>query len=137
PEWLAFDGFGNLFASNPAISGISKIPADGSAITNFATGINPSGLAFDGLGNLFAIDLTSGSIFKYDASGTRTTFVAPGFHDMVALAFASNRDLYVSLRGNGSAGGGSIVKFTPSGTMSTFFPAQPGGLFLPKGLAFD
>lgn len=137
PEWLVFDRSGNLFASNPATQTISKIPHNGSTISDFATGINPMGLALDALGNLFAIDVTTGSIFKYAPDGTRTTFVAPAFHDMVGLAFAPNGDLYVTLRGNGSLGAGSIVKFTPNGTMTTFFPAQPGGLFLPRGLVFD
>jgi sugar lactone lactonase YvrE len=137
PDWLAFDSKGNLFASNPAHSAISKIPPNGSTISDFATGINPGDLAFDAAGNLFAIDGASGSIFKYTPAGARTTFVGPGFNDLVALAFARDGNLFVTRRGNGLSGSGSIVKFTPAGTMSTFFPAQAGGLFLPKDLAFD
>src|ERR1700745_1897264 len=64
PDWLAFDSKGNLFASNPANSTISKIPPNGSTITDFATGISPGDLAFDATCNLFAIDGTTGSIFK-------------------------------------------------------------------------
>jgi sugar lactone lactonase YvrE len=137
PDWLAFDRKGNLFAANPANSTISKIPPNGSTITDFATGINPSDLAFDAAGNLFAIDMATGSIFKYTPSGARTTFKGPGLTDLVALAFARDGNLFVTRRGNGQLGSGSIVKFTPTGAMSTFFPAQPGGLFLPKDLAFD
>jgi sugar lactone lactonase YvrE len=142
PDRLAFDSKGNLFASNPAHSAISKIPPDGSTITDFATGINPGDLAFDAAGNLFAFDATSGSIFKYTPSGARSGFAGPGLpsgplHDVVALAFASDGTLFATRRGSGLAGTGSIVKFTSSGTMSTFYPAQPGGLFLPMGLAFD
>src|SRR2546421_399026 len=133
PDWLAFDSKGNLFASNPANSAISKIPPNGSTITDFDTGINPGDLAFDAAGNLFAIDGTSGSIFKYTPSGARTTFVGPGLNDLVALAFASDGNLFVTRRGSGTAGSGSIVKFTPAGAISTF----TGGLFLPKDLAFD
>ena len=134
PDWLAFDSKGNLFASNPAHSAISKIPPNGSTITDFATGINPGDLAFDAAGNLFAIDGTTGSIFKYTPSGARTTFAGPGINDLVALAFASDGNLFVTRRGSGLSGSGSIVKFTPAGAMSTFIPS---GLFLPKGLAFD
>ena len=137
PDWLAFDSKGNLFASNPANSAISKIPSNGSPITDFATGINPGDLAFGAAGNLFAIDGATGSIFEYTPSGARTTFAGPGFNDFVALAFARDGNLFVTRRGNGQSGSGSIVKFTPAGTMSTFYPAQPGGLFLPKDLAFD
>ncbi len=143
PDWLAFDSKGNLFASNPAHSAISKIPPNGSTITDFATGISPGDLAFDAAGNLFAIDGTSGSIFKYTPLGARTTFAGPGFNDFVALAFASDGSLFVTRRGSGAAGSGSIVKFAASCTSScvpsTFFPtpAQPVGLFLPKDLAFD
>ena len=133
PDWLAFDSQGNLFASNPAHSAISKIPPNGSTITDFATGILPGDLAFDAAGNLFAIDGTTGSIFKYTPSGARTTFVGPGFNDLVAMAFASDGNLFVTRRGSGAAGTGSIVKFTPAGMISTF----AGGLFLPKDLAFD
>ena len=134
PDWLAFDSKGNLFASNPAHSAISKIPPNGSTITDFATGINPGDLAFDAVGNLFAIDGATGSIFKYSPSGARTTFAGPGLNDLIALAFASDGNLFVTRRGNGLAGSGSIVKFTPAGAMSTFIPS---GLFLPKDLAFD
>src|SRR5437868_7226844 len=134
PDWLAFDSQGNLFASNPAHSAISKIPPNGSTITDFDTGINPGDLAFDAAGNLFAIDGATGSIFKYTPSGARTTFAGPGINDLVALAFASDGNLFVTRRGSGLAGSGSIVKFTPAGAMSTFIPS---GLFLPKDLAFD
>jgi sugar lactone lactonase YvrE len=137
PNWLAFDSKGNLFASNPAHSAISKIPPNGSTITDFATGILPGDLAFDSAGNLFVIDGATGSIFRYTPSGARTTFAGPGINDLVAMAFARDGNLFVTRRGNGQAGHGSIVKFTPAGTMSTFYPAQPGGLFLPKDLAFD
>ena len=133
PDWLAFDSQGNLFASNPAHNAISKIPPNGSTITDFATGISPGDIAFDAAGNLFAIDGLSGSIFKYTPSGAKTTFVGPGFNDLVAMAFASDGNLFVTRRGAGTAGSGSIVKFTPAGAISTF----AGGLFLPKDLAFD
>src|ERR1700720_11042 len=98
PDWLAFDSKGNLFAANPANSTISKIPPNGSTITDFATGINPSDLAFDAAGNLFAIDALTGSIFKYTPSGLKATFAGPGFTDFVALAFARNGDLFVTRR---------------------------------------
>src|SRR5438046_2409760 len=104
PDWLAFDSQGNLFASNPAHSAISKIPPNGSTITDFATGINPGDIAFDAAGNLFAIDGLSGSIFRYTPSGGAPTTFATGFNDLVALAFARNGDLFVTRRGNGSAG---------------------------------
>src|SRR6059058_1311792 len=133
PDWLAFDSKGNLFASNPANSAISKIPPNGSTITDFATGISPGDIAFDAVGNLFAIDGLSGSIFRYTPSGAKTTFVGPGFNDLVAMAFATDGNLFVTRRGAGTAGSGSIVKFTPVGAISPF----AGGLFLPKDLAFD
>src|SRR4029077_800574 len=135
PDWLAFDSQGNLFASNPASSAISKIPPNGSTITDFATGILPGDIAFDAAGNLCAIDGTTGSIFKYTPSGARTTFAGPGLNDLVALAFASDGSLFVTRRGAGTAGTGSIVKFTPAGVMIT--PPFASGLFLPKDLAFD
>src|SRR5438067_4956144 len=131
PDWLAFDSKGNLFASNPAHSAISKIPPNGSTITDFATGINPGDLAFDAAGNLFAIDGATGSIFKYTPSGARTTFVGPGFNDLVAMAFATDGNLFVTRRGAGTAGSGSIVKFTPAGAMSTVIST---GIFLPQDL---
>ena len=55
-------------------------------------------------------------------------------NDLIALAFASDGNLFVTRRGTGLSGSGSIVKFTPAGAMSTFIPS---GLFLPKDLAFD
>jgi hypothetical protein len=49
------------------------------------------------------------------------------------MAFATDGNLFVTRRGAGTAGTGSIVKFTPAGAISTF----ASGLFLPKDLAFD
>jgi sugar lactone lactonase YvrE len=106
PDWLAFDRQGNLFASNPANSTISKIPPNGSTITDFATGILPGDIAFDAAGNLFAIDGTTGSIFKYTPSGARTTFAGPGLNDLVAFPFAGDGNLFLIRRPARTAGSG-------------------------------
>ena len=134
---LAFDSKGNLFAADPPDQLILKITPNGTT-TTFAMNITPDGIAFDAAGNLFAIDTATNSIFKYTPSGTRTTFAGPGIAGMNWLAFDRAGNLFVTITGNGKAGGGSIVKFAPNGSrLSTLFAAQPGGLWLPQGLAFD
>src|SRR5438034_366226 len=138
---LAFDSKGNLFAADPPDNLILKITPNGTT-TTFAMNITPAGIAFDAAGNLFAIDTATDSIFKYTPSGTtRTTFAGPGIAGMNWLAFDRAGNLFVTITGNGQAGGGSIVKFASSCTSncvpSTFYPVQPGGLWLPQGLAFD
>jgi len=138
---LAFDSKGNLFAGDPPDHLILKITPNGTT-TTFAMNITPAGIAFDAAGNLFAIDTATDSIFKYTPFGTtRTTFAGPGIAGMNWLAFDRAGNLFVTITGNGQAGGGSIVKFASSCTSncvpSPFYAAQPGGLYLPQGLAFD
>src|SRR5262249_921735 len=83
---LAFDSFGNLFASTVVdFAGndlILKYTPDGVEST-FATSLTaPRGLAFDRSGNLFVAEIPTtgpGDILKFTPDGNRTVFaVVPG-----------------------------------------------------------
>lgn len=92
------------------------------------------GLAFDGAGNLFAADAIAQVIYQFAPDGTRSIFVGPETFGTlggpIGLAADQFGNLFVSVF-NGVDGG--ILKFTPSGVMTTFAT----GLDNPRGLAFD
>jgi hypothetical protein len=68
---LAFDSFGNLYASDLTSVNLYKIPPGGGSYTTFGTLIAGSdGLAFDYSGNLYAAHLFADAISRVTASGT-------------------------------------------------------------------
>jgi sugar lactone lactonase YvrE len=92
PIGLAFDAFGNLFAStingNDSTGDIRKFGPDGTEITpRFATGLTkgPRGLVFDGGGNLFVAEIgipgsdIIGDILEFTPGGTQSVFSSQGF----------------------------------------------------------
>jgi len=80
---LAFDRFGNLFAS---AGSIFKYTPDGTEST-FATGLDgPRGLAFDKAGNLFVAEIFGGDILKFTSTRMMTVF-ASGIATPQFLAF--------------------------------------------------
>ena len=52
---------------------------------------------------------------------SQTVQASPGIAGMNCLAFDQAGNLFVTITGNGNAGGGSIAKFTPNGMMNTLF----------------
>src|SRR5437870_1541443 len=97
--------------------------------TVFKSGTYIDWLAFDSKGNLFAAAPSDNVIVKITPTGVQTNFatvITPAgiAFDAVGNLFAIN-----------TAGAGSIVKYTPSGTMTTFVSSLGGGA--PTGLAFD
>jgi DNA-binding beta-propeller fold protein YncE len=83
PIGLAFDRFGNLFASTEVFpytdDGILKFTPRG-AKTTFASGVsNPRGLALDSASNLFVAQIplsASGDILKFTRRGVPTVFAS-------------------------------------------------------------
>lgn len=101
------------------------VPADGYAVTSFATGFayhptscaGTAGMAFDAAGNLYVINAFEGHIYRFGPSGgtanagTRITAIPlPSFP--IGLAFGRDgRRLYVSRHFGGA--GGDIVEISP------------------------
>ena len=125
PIDLAFDGAGNLFVVDVAVTdariarSILKFSPDGTK-NGFAYGLeDPSDLAVDGTGNLFvtevtAADASSHSILKFGTDGTRNIFASTlGAARPLGLACDRSGNVFVSNKH-------SILKFDSSGTPSTF-----------------
>ena len=97
--------------------------------TVFKSGTYIDWLAFDSKGNLFAAAPSDNVIVKITPTGVQTNF-ATGITP-AGIAFDAVGNLFAI----NTAGTGSIVKYTPSGTMTTFVSSLGGGA--PTGLAFD
>jgi len=118
--YLAFDGAGNLFVADQALSSgigraIFKFGSDGTK-TTFAGGLDdPSGLAIDAVGNVYVAEVPPRYILRFSPDGTKSTFSS-------ALgARGPSLDLAVGRSGNVFVWNGhAILKFDPSGTPSTF-----------------
>jgi SMP-30/Gluconolactonase/LRE-like region len=125
PIDLAFDGAGNLFVADMAVTdarirrSILKFSPDGTK-SGFASGLNhTSDVAVDGAGNLFvtevtAADASSHSILKFSSDGTKNIFASTlGAADPSGLACDRSGNVFVSNKH-------SILKFDSTGTPSTF-----------------
>ena len=109
PNWLAFDGSGNLFVTTYALSGgrvvgaaIEKIDSSGNESLFFSiTGqIDLMGLACDRSGNVYTSNSEGGSILKIDPNGNESVF-ASGLYYPGGLACDSSGNLYATIGGDG------------------------------------
>jgi sugar lactone lactonase YvrE len=95
---------------------------------------NPTALAFDHSGNLFVADHAAETIFKLTLDGTRSVFVTGvRLSDGNGLAFDAADNLFVLSPSGKYHVGGTILKFSPDGTQTTF--ATDVGV--PYSLAID
>jgi sugar lactone lactonase YvrE len=118
---------GGLFAP-PANGAIYKFDSAGNR-TVFNSGTYADWLAFDSKGNLFAGDPSDFKIIEITPAGVQSDF-ATGI-TAAGIAFDPAGNLFVI----NTASTGSILKYTPSGTMTTFVANLGDGG--PIGLAFD
>jgi len=140
PQALAFDRQGNVFVTDLE----NCVPTGGSCVppshvyrftptgekSTFATiASQVFGLAFDSSDNLFVA--TGPAIIKITPAGTQSTF-ASGLNKVSSLAFDRFGNLYAAVNPTGS---GSILKFAPNGSRSTFASLPTATSF--PGLAFD
>jgi sugar lactone lactonase YvrE len=135
PLGLCFDGKGNLFVSDGAVtdpkSSILKFTVDGKR-SKFATGISSVGMAFDRAGDLFVSQ--GDAIFKFTPEGKKSTFISSKIANFIDLAFDRGGNLFVLDQAVTVPGlGHSIFEITPDGMKSTFAT----GLEDPSGLAVD
>ena len=124
-EGMAFDGAGNLYASQVNGNAIDKI-TPGGVVSTFASTSQPDILAFDRANNLYVGHASS--IEKITPGGASSTF-ATGLYFPMGLAFDSEGNLYAANEGNNT-----IAKITPEGGVSTFVGT---GLNNIRGLACD
>lgn len=122
---LAFDGSGNLYASNSNMGSetIDKFDLNGNK-TTFCSEIIPMGLAFDDTGYLYVAEYAYAEILKFNSTGNRTIF-AKGAYDPGGITFDSSGNLYMVDRGNGT-----IEKFDSSGHRSTFATGLNNPVFI-------
>jgi sugar lactone lactonase YvrE len=132
---LAFDGVGNLFASDFADQTIFKFTPDGTRTVfagpnAFTSEQFPVGLAFDSAGNLFVSTAGNGgsdTILKFTPGGAETTF-AGDLTNPRGIVFDTLGNLFVAE----FLPVGDILKITPDG-METIFAT---GLIRPQFLTF-
>jgi len=143
---LAFDGAGNLFASDGVDQIIYKFTPGGmrsifAGPAAFTSTKGPAGLAFDGFGDLFVSteDLTGngqGAILKFTPGGTEIlpTFATGLTNNPRGLAFDSAGNLFVAEIPSTTTG--DILKFTPggTGTVGSIVPASGGVAYFAQGI---
>ncbi|PYK70226.1 MAG: hypothetical protein DME42_12980 [Verrucomicrobia bacterium] len=128
PHYSAHAAAGDLYDGGLNALAIYKFDSAGNR-TVFKSGTYADWLAFDSKGNLFVADPSDNVILKITPAGVQTNFatgVTPA-----GIAFDGAGNLFAI----NTAASGSILKYTPSGTMTTFVPNLGGGG--PTGLVFD
>ncbi len=144
PFGIAFDNTGNLLVADlqpDQKSGvILKFTPDGVRST-FASGlVRPLFLVFDTAANLFVLDVKEGyegTILKFAPDGSRSVFAKNGlgrddFVNAAGPVIDRAGNLFIS---DSSGGNTAILKFSPDGGHTTFFPGL--GNPDPNVLCFD
>jgi DNA-binding beta-propeller fold protein YncE len=148
PKAIAFDGEGNLYATDESDFKIKKFDAQrrflagwGDAGREFKSLKEPSGIAFDGQGFLYVTDAKAGCVMKFSTNGK---FVAKWGKEgnkpdefMIPLGIAVDRskDIYVADSGNNR-----IVKYSTGGVVKTAWEKQGTGrgeILFPTGVAVN
>lgn len=122
-EYLYVADYGSSSLYRVPISGASQSTAQKMSIP----GLNqPDALVIDSSGNLFVSNWGTNSILKISPTGNATTF-ASSVGRIRGMTFDNAGNLYAS-------SGNTILKFTPSGTKSTYFSTS---LSSPWGITMD
>jgi sugar lactone lactonase YvrE len=104
-------GIGSVAGYEPASMGVLTVTGLGQTAL-----AGPGGPAFDGLGNLYVADSVNSRVLEVaaPASGSAAaTVIAAGVSAATAVALDGAGNLYMA------AGGNSVMKYTPSGLLST------------------
>jgi len=121
---LVFDREGNLYVASGG-----KIFKNGTLFASLPGAVGEGDLAADSLGNLYVTNTFASQLFRVDKLGNVTLFAdaGDGLNIPIALAVDGADNLFVA--NNTPSGAGSILKFHPSGTSTTFasnISFQPG-----------
>jgi hypothetical protein len=121
---LTFDPQGNLYFATGG-----KIFKNGTLFATLPGVVGEGDLAADHSGNLYVTNTFASQIFRIDATGAVTLFAdaSDGLNIPIGLAVDSANNLFVA--NNTPSAAGSILKFHPSGTSTTFasnISFQPG-----------
>jgi prepilin-type processing-associated H-X9-DG protein len=132
---MVIDAAGNLYVGS--LASLIKVSPTGTWSTLATPG--PStiyGLALDTAGNIYVPGYTSNTttIFKVTPTGAVSTFITNSLlNEPVAMIFDTAGNAYVTNYASGTTGAGTVVKVTPTGTVTTL----ASGFSTPKGLTID
>jgi DNA-binding beta-propeller fold protein YncE len=148
PRAIAFDGEGNLYATDESDFKIKKFDPQGRFLAGwgdagreFKSLKEPSGIAFDGQGFLYVTDAKAGCVMKFSTQGK---FVAKWgkvgnkpdeFMIPLGIAVDRSKDIYVADSGNNR-----IVKYSTGGVVKTAWEKQgtgKGEFLFPTGVAVN
>jgi sugar lactone lactonase YvrE len=119
--------YGDLFVSDATNKTITKVTPTGNQSPYASSSLILCGLDFDRYGNLYVA--ASDSIVEYTPDAAFSSKFAD-VHAAIDVALDRSGNIFAS---SGSSSNGSIYKFTPGGTKTTFL----SGLYYPTQMAFD
>jgi streptogramin lyase len=149
PNSIAVDSLGNIWATNPSSSTVSKFSPGGVALSGagFTGGglSSPQSLAVDHTGHIWVANAGNNSLTELSASGTPMTnplqVIGGGLSFPQKLVIDTFDNIWIANCGdacNGSGKAANLSKFTSAG--AALSPANGftgGGLNASKGLALD
>ncbi len=122
PEGTTIDASGNIYAvsrQSPQGSSIYMVTQFGTSALVRTDSNDLSGLVIDANGNIYGADLANRSIDKINPQGQVSTF-ASNIQNPSGLVLDNNGNLYATSTTNTlSQTAGVILKFSPSGSMTT------------------
>jgi sugar lactone lactonase YvrE len=139
PEGMAIDASGNLYVvsnlATPSPTIYEFTPSGARSVVTTTDSVEMGGLAVDAIGNLYASNLMYHAIYKITPQGQVSIFAA-NIQNPSGLAVDKSNNLYATSSTNPlSATAGVILKFSPTGAMTTV----ASGLMLGSqdGIAID
>jgi hypothetical protein len=114
---------GNVFVS-VGDGKVNEYQPDGTFVAELNTlhaGSFTTGSAFDAAGNLYVADFGANDVSKFDTTGALVGSFGTGYNLPESIVFDSSGNAYVGQAG----GGGSLLRFTASGSSAGSFSPAP------------
>jgi hypothetical protein len=114
---------GNVFVS-VGDGKVNEYQPDGTFVAELNTlhaGSFTTGSAFDAAGNLYVTDFGANDVSKFDTTGALVGSFGTGYNLPESIVFDSSGNAYVGQAG----GGGSLLRFTASGSSAGSFSPAP------------
>jgi hypothetical protein len=140
PEWLAIDGSGNVWITDPFVHSVSELSNTGAAISpsgGYTGAGNGFGeIAIDVFGNAWTADSNANGVSKLTNGGVAfpgSPYTGGGLDEAYGIAIDASGNVWIA----NNTYTDSVSEFTNAGVAFPNSPYTGGGLIFPTSVAID